>query len=190
MSGCRPGAAAPAKYLPRWHSAMEQPPGTARHGTAPCAPTCSVVQAQPWAADAGTALGKCCRGVKPGSLGHPVPSSEHPPCPHPASRVGPAVVMATGSRAPSRCRSLSSRARRHSVRGWSGPLPTLQQREHPRPHTNARRERPGFYWAGFKDYKIRHSKVVIFSEGRVRRNGGDEGVTETQTPKMARCGSF
>lgn len=48
----------------------------------------------------------------------------------------------------------------------------------------------GFYWAGFRDYKIRHSKVVIFSEGRVRRNGGDEGVTETQTPKMARCGSF
>lgn len=42
--------------------------------------------------------------------------------PHPGTRV----VMATGSRAPSRCCSRFSHPRRRRVRGWPGPLPSVR----------------------------------------------------------------
>lgn len=106
-------------------------------------------------------------------------ASPHPPRDRPA-------VIAMG------------RSRRGAGRGGSGPVlwrpltaapgesRPLARPSH-NPNTNGRRDRPGFYWAGFRDYKMRHSKVVIFSKGFAEVN---KGITETQTPKMARCTSF
>lgn len=53
------------------------------------------------------------------------------------SRRGTRVVMATGSRAPSRCHSCSSRPRRRCARGWPGPLPS------PRCGSGSTRSPPG-----------------------------------------------
>lgn len=134
-SGCGPGAVAPATYLPLWHGAMEQPPGTARHSAASCAPRaarCKSSQGLPTRAQprGGAVLGG---GLSQDPLATLCQTLSILPVPILLPSVGPVVVMATGSRAPSRCRSLSSRARRRSVRGWPGPLPALQHCEHPQP---------------------------------------------------------
>lgn len=133
QSAAKPGSAQPSLAPLRTAATCGSVPSGDSPGTAtsrPCVPAEGTV---------GPSWGNGVRGPSTPCPGWPSAVGAHAgigASPSP-SRCGTRVVMATGSRAPSRCHSCSSRPRRRCARGWPGPLPS------PRCGSGSTRSPPG-----------------------------------------------